>query len=311
MNPLLGDQMRTPPALTSADLAMVTTVQGTATHLSDTVVSVIEGSTIPALTQRHYQLTIDHVLRGDATHAGQTVTFDGFTTLPAPFRSRDLQSPILSLDGQDFFERDLAGQSVQVVALIGGPPISPAMGFQGKSAFLTDVQGTTQPIRVLLAEGVNATLPQALQFLVGWRKGQSWPQTESLIAAGHPLIPLDALRIYVKQASSVQPMTALAQWLLHPSQPPELKELTLNTLTQLIRNLSPGAPETDELLDTVLMAWRLERQYAVESSYLHFWLAGATQVNAAANAEQIKAIATDETALDQLHALKEQLASRF
>jgi hypothetical protein len=316
MPPELGEEMRSRPPVLSTDLAGAAMATGTARLVAEVVLRQVEG--VPALTRRRLSFMPQEVLRGDAAWFPRGgLEIEGYTTSHPPYHLPDPQSPSLYLDGQRLFDEGLPAEPFQALLLVGGAPAAPPDGFPEHRAAVLDGPGAGQAARPFRLAGADRALPSALPALLGWQREISRQAVARTLEAGHPLIALDALRLAAlpQAAPPVPPriewVEPLAAWLLHPTQPPEGRVLTLELVARVLRRLPPRSAAADALVRRTLWLWRLERRWPVAAAYLEAWEAAARQVRASTVAAELAAMALDETAAERLRLLQKRLRERL
>jgi hypothetical protein len=279
--------------LTSADLSDAVAVRGVATLVDEQPVDARAGTT-PGLFQRRFRLTDLKIIHGKAPagKAERSLTFVGFTLLAPSQRVSDTRSPSLWLDGQAFFDAALHEGRLEVLLLIGPPEIPPVRGFQGHTAAVEGGAYADQPVRAFLLEGADATLAEAVPALVGWQPKPTLATARAAVAAPHPLIALDALRVASRLAADDQ-VTLLATWLLHPAQPAGVKALAIGQLGESIKEMPQGSPAADALIGIAVAGWEAERAYQIDAAYLRALQSASAAIKASSRRQQIEAIAAD------------------
>ncbi len=288
-----GSAATSPYALTSDKLIGVLAVRGTAKLLEEKPIS-FSGSNAPSLYQRRFDLTNFEVIRNGSTalQSTKSITFSGFTSLAPVQRFLDSRSPILQLEGQEFFDSKLPTDSINVLLLIGGSEIPPIPGLVGNSTSVESGVYKNQPVRVFLTEGADATLPQAFPFLVGWQAKPTIETAEAAIKAPHPLIAIDALRIAARLGISDQ-VEILARWLLHPVQSAKVKAIAIKVLGQAVNNMPLGSTEADHLIDLAVMGWEAEHAYQIDAAYLSALQSVSPHIKRSNQLERVRAISDD------------------
>lgn len=297
----MPENFRTPPPTLSTELAGAAAVVGRAMLESETVLR--QAMNVAELTRRRFRFEGDQILHGTAELPPGGLVFEGTTTYPPPYMRPDPLSPTLHLDGQRFFDEEHEAGPLPTLLLIGGPPVPASAGF--------DEPAAGPPVRPFLLQGADRTLVTALPSLLGWQPEISTAAVERTLEAGHPLIPLDALRIAARQEGDAAHVEILAGWLLHPTQPPEAKVIALDLVAQALRRLRPGSREADSLVALTLWNWRLERWRPANAAYLEAWILAAPQVKASSAARELKAMALDETAAERVSALQAELRKKL
>lgn len=294
-------------ALTSADLAGVVAVRGTAKLLEEKPVGPSRG-VAPSLYQRRFELAGLEVIRGSSTALEEvdSITFSGFTMLAPAQRVIDSRSPTLRLEGQAFFDSKLPTGSMNVLLLIGGPAIAPIRGFMGHSASVESGVYKGQAVRAFLLEGADVTLPEVLPSLVGWQAKSTLATARAATMAPHPLIALDALRIAARSGASDQ-AEVLAQWLLHPAQPAGVKATAIGLLGEAINRMSQRSKEADALIGVAVAGWEAERTYQVDAAYLRALQSVSGHAKMSSQLGPVEAIA-DDYQVRELATLSKQLA---
>jgi hypothetical protein len=165
-------------------------------------------------------------------------------------------------------------------------------GFQGHTAAVVGGAYADQPVRAFLLEGADAALAEAVPALVGWQPKPTLATARAAIAAPHPLIALDALRIASRLAADDQ-VTLLATWLLHPAQPASVKALAIGQLGESIKQMPRGSPAADALIGIAVTGWEAERAYQIDAAYLRALQSASATIKASSRRRQIEAIAAD------------------
>lgn len=265
------------------------------------------GSPSP-LTRRRFRLAPARVIRGDqALLAEAEYMFEGFTLVQQRAAKADPQSPTLFLDGQRFFDEPYPPGPIPILLLIGDPPPTPPMGFGGRTSHIVGGRLDGVGVRPFRLTGADGVLADVVPLLIGWQ-GQSAAAVQAATAAPHPLIPLDALRVEARRDLTIDTMEGLATVLLHPTQAPQAKVLSLGILRTVLRRLPPGSPEAERLLRVTAWNWRLERSQPVEAAYLEAWLGAVDQLLASALGGELRALATDTTTQERIGRLRSEVA---
>lgn len=293
-------------SLTSDELTNVIAIYGTAKLLEEKTVS-ISGVT-PNLYQRRFELAELEIIRGNATALENmtSITFSGFTTLSLAQRTLDSRSPILWLEGQDFFDSKLPPDLMNVLLLIGEPEIVPTPELLVRGALVESAIYRNQPVRAFLLKGANITLPQAMLSLVGWQPGPTLATARAATIAAHPLIALDALRIATRIGACDQ-VELLAQWLLHPVQPVGVKAIAIQLLGEAINQMPKGSKEADSLIAVAVAGWEAERAYQTDTAYLRALQSASEHIKSSNQLNRVEAIA-DDYHIRELIILSKQLS---
>jgi hypothetical protein len=291
-------------ALTSSELTDVVAVRGTVRLLEEKPINRGKG-TAPSLYQRRFELADHEVIWGTGGEQLSSFTFSGFTMLAPSQRGLDPHRPTLKLEGQTFFDNSLPIDTTDTLLLLGGPEITPEMGFMGNTASVEDGIYAGQPVRAFLVQGADKMLPQALPSLVGWQAEQTLDTARAATTAAHPLIALDALRIAMHERANNQ-IELLAQWLLHPTQHPGVRSSAIHLLGEAINQMPLRSQEADTLLRIAVVGWEAERTYQVDAAYLRALQSVSGHVKASGQLEQVKAIA-DDYHIRELATLSKQL----
>ncbi|MCP5107595.1 MAG: hypothetical protein GY950_29675 [bacterium] len=293
-------------ALMSSELTGSVALLGTARLLEESPVGHTSDAS-PGLYRRRFELSGLEVIRGSsaAFEEVNSITFFGFTMLAPGQRTSDTRSPTLHLEGQVFFDSTLPPAPMNLLLLVGGPPITPIRGFMGHAASIENGVHKGKAVRAFLLEGADVTLPRALLSLAGWQTRPTLAAARTAAAAPHPLAALDALRIAVRSGKDAQ-VELLARWLLHPAQPAGAKVAAIELLGHAAGRFPCGSKKNDTLIGVAVAGWEAERAYPIDNAYLRALQSISGHVKMSSYLDRVGAIA-DDYHIHELTTLSAQL----
>jgi|GEM_PF-2537790 len=294
------------PPLTSAELVGAVVVRCRATPRAEHPVGAVAPGEVAGLFQRDFELAGCAEAHGQPPAAAATVT--GYTTLAPDRRVDESTEPTLELDGQRLFDRPDTG-AIDVVVVVGGPPVVAARGFGGKVATATwsGGKGDAGPARVFALAGVDRGLAEAIGALVGWAPARSIATARAAADAAHPLVAIDALRLAVADQADDQ-IALLAEACLHPGHASAVRVTAIELLGAAIAAAPVGSPPADRLIGVALNGWEQERRASVDTAYLTALTAAAPQLRGSSARTRAGAI-PDDHQVRNLSALLDGLAA--
>jgi len=304
-NPKGSDSMIgtfTAPTLSSTALAGASALRCTAAAGVDKPSGNLGKSAFPSLYERSLELTACTVLHGAAKPPAHA-TLTGYTQLSTAQRADDPREATLLFDTQRLFDRPWSA-SFPVLLILGGPAVSAPLGANQKVPVLS---GSAEPVRAFALIGADASLATAIPHLVGWQVTRTIATAQAALAAGHPLLALDALRVAVHDAAIDQIVLAGTD-LFHPSQPSAVRVAAIELVAAAIAGAKAGSPDADRLAEVALLGWEAEQRARVDTAYVRSLTHAAPQLRGSKLHDRARAVANAPNATELATLLKELAA---
>jgi hypothetical protein len=309
MQPNLGNETAATYrfAATSEEIKNAVVVKGEIHQLEEKGIYE-SGSASPSLYSRQYKLVNPQVIWGNSSflQGESTIIFTGYSLLSPNQRQLDIRLPVLSLEGQDFFDSPIVANMVQGIAIIGGPELRSIAGFRGRKASIETGKLLGLTIRPFLLSDSNKGLDESIPLLLGWQDSITQKSIEYAKNAPHPIVAIDAMRIAVKH-KDVDQLKNLSKWLIHPVMPANVKKTAIELIGEAMMLLPADSKEIEELIEILVKAWESEKFYSTDNAYMNAIKKNLPRIKLSQKSGAIKMLLHDIEAMQ----LRKQLESEL